>query len=136
MSGLWALTAHRGSHVLRAAVGLALAQWGEGEGQVLGADAGEVHRGFGLVAVPAQLHDDPFAECRMFHVVADPQPEVVGVRAAGAVPLAGLDRRLDDPVPMDVGAPLVGGAGPRPRRRYGGTVLDPQSARGRRLCRP
>ena len=78
---------------------------------MLGADAGEVHRGFGLLTVTAQLDDDAFAERRMLDVVADPQPEVVGVRAAGTVPLAGGDRRLDNPFPMDVGTPLVGGAG-------------------------
>ena len=107
---------------------------------MLGAHAGEVHRGFGLLAVPAQVDDDPFAERRVLDVVADLQPEVVGVGPAGAGPLAGRDRRLDDPFAMDVGAPLVGGAAiataPAVRRRS--RPIPSRSAAagsaGRRCC--
>ena len=84
---------------------------------------GKSHGGLGLVALAAEVDDDALAERRVLDVVADAQPEVVGVARCRRVAAAGGEGSVDDTLAVGVAASLglVGvDAAPRPaavRRR-------------------
>ena len=90
---------------------------------MLGADAREVHRRLGRVAGAAEVDDHALAERRVLDVVADAQPDGVGVARLRRRPPSGGEGGVDDALAMGVGC---AGSRARPcaasprRRRYGG----------------
>ena len=91
------------------------------------------------VALAAQVDDDALAERRVLDVVADAQPEVVGVARRRRAAPAGGQRGVDDPLAVGVAAPLgldgvVAAAPAAVRRRLAPSRHAGAGSGGRRRC--
>src|SRR3954449_9630825 len=69
------------------------------QGEMLGADIAEADRGLRLLAGTVDVDDDAFTELGMLDVVADPQPDLLGVARLRREPLAGCQGGVDDTAP-------------------------------------